>query len=265
MTQGQKAVIMASGIIPKQTNVRCGTRKVIRMAIYGYCRISTARQNIERQIRNIKESYPTADIKQEIYTGTKTRGRKEWEKLLARIKPGDTIVFDSVSRMSRNAEEGFHTYQDLYNKDVNLVFLKEPAINTANYRDVLQSKIDITVNSGDGDTDKLMQSIIAALNEYVTALQRRQIFSAFEQSQKEVDDMRQRTKEGIETARRNGKQIGATPNRKLTTKRSIEAKEQIIKHSRDFNGTLNDADCMKLAGCSRNSYYKYKRELKEEN
>lgn len=254
---------MASRIIPNQTNVRCDTRKVIRMAIYGYCRISTARQNIERQIRNIKEAYPTADIKQEIYTGTKTRGRKEWEKLLARIKPGDTIVFDSVSRMSRNAEEGFQTYQDLYNRNVNLVFLKEPAINTANYRDVMQSKIDVPV-SGDGDTDKLMQSIISALNEYVTALQRRQIVLAFEQSQKEVDDMRQRTKEGLETARRNGKQIGAVPNRKLTTKRSIEAKKQIVKHSRDFNGTLSDVDCMKLAGCSRNSYYKYKRELKEE-
>ena len=45
--------------------------------IYGYCRISRKTQNIERQIRNIQESYPSALIIQEAYTGTKVVGRKE--------------------------------------------------------------------------------------------------------------------------------------------------------------------------------------------
>ena len=76
--------------------------------VYGYCRISTDRQNIniERQIRNILKAYPDAVIKQEVYTGTKTDGRKVFEQLLKIIRSGDTIVFDSVSRMSRNAEAG---------------------------------------------------------------------------------------------------------------------------------------------------------------
>lgn len=39
--------------------------------IYGYCRISTPRQNLERQVRNIKAAYPDAVIVREIYTGTK--------------------------------------------------------------------------------------------------------------------------------------------------------------------------------------------------
>ena len=94
--------------------------------IYGYCRISRKQQNIERQIRNIKGAYPEAVILQEAYTGTKVEGRKEFEKLLKTVKPGDTIVFDSVSRMSRNASEGFALYQDLLEKNVELVFLKEP-------------------------------------------------------------------------------------------------------------------------------------------
>ena len=51
---------------------------------------------------------------------------------------------------------------------------------------------------------------------------------------------------------------------KLTTKKSIEAKKQIQKHSKDFNGALSDADCMKLIGLARNTFYKYKRELKAE-
>ncbi|MBR5220054.1 MAG: recombinase family protein [Clostridia bacterium] len=99
------------------------------MAIYGYCRISQKKQNIERQVRNILNAYPTAIIIREAYTGRKIVGRKEWEKIYRTVKPGDLIVFDSVSRFSRNAEEGFELYQDLYYKSVDLVFLKEPQIN----------------------------------------------------------------------------------------------------------------------------------------
>ena len=36
----------------------------------------------------------------------------------------------------------------------------------------------------------------------------------------------------------------------------------ISGRSKDFGGTLDDADVIKLRGCSRNSYYKYKKELK---
>ena len=62
----------------------------------------------------------------------------------------------------------------------------------------------------------------------------------------------------------NGKQIGLEKGTKLTTKKSIAAKETIKKHSKDFNGTLADEDVIKLAGISRNSFYKYKREIREE-
>lgn len=50
------------------------------MAIYGYCRISQKKQNIERQVRNILNVYPTAIIIREAFTGRKIEGRKEWEK-----------------------------------------------------------------------------------------------------------------------------------------------------------------------------------------
>lgn len=73
---------------------------------YGYARISTPKQNIDRQVRNILSLYPDAEIIREVFTGTKFQGRKEFDKLLGKIHSGDTIIFDSVSRMSRNAEEG---------------------------------------------------------------------------------------------------------------------------------------------------------------
>ena len=87
---------------------------------------------------------------------------------------------------------------------------------------------------------------------------------AFDQAEKEVQDLHQRTKEGIQTARLNGKQIGQKRGNTLTIKKAAPAKEIILKHSKAFNGTLSDIECIKLTGLSRNTYYKYKRELKAE-
>lgn len=220
---------------------------------YGYCRISTRQQNIERQIRNIKAVYSDAVIVQEAYSGT-TVTRPEWSKLYKRIKSGDTIVFDSVSRMSRNADEGFKLYEKMYDNDVSLVFLKEPHINTDTYKKAIENNISLTGTNVD--------YILDGINKYLMSLAKEQIKLAFEQSQKEVDDLHQRTKEGIETARLNGKQIGQKQGAKLNVKKSSPAKDIILKHSRTFNGNLNDTECMKLAGLSRNTYYKYKNELK---
>ncbi len=230
--------------------------------VYGYCRISTKKQNIERQERNIKAVNPSAVIIKEVYTGTKS-DRKEWSKLLRAVAPNDTIIFDSVSRMSRNAEEGFETYERLYNQGVNLVFLKEPHINSDTYKGALDNKINIAINSGSAATDEFMSGIIAAVNKYLMSLAKEQIRLAFEQSQKEVDDLHQRTREGIQTAKINGKQIGQRQGAKLVTKKSLAAKEIILKHSQDFSGSLNDLEVMRLTGLARNTYYKYKRELKE--
>ena len=222
--------------------------------IYGYCRISTNKQNIERQVRNIEREYPNAKIIKEVYTGTKI-DRIEFNKLLKIVKQGDTIVFDSVSRMSRNAEEGFKLYQELFDKGVELVFIKEQHINTSTYKKALSNNIELTNTNVD--------FILDGINKYLMALAKEQIILAFAQAEKEVQDLHQRTKEGIETARLNGKQIGQRPGIKLTTKKSIKAKEDIIKYSKDFKGSLSDVDTMKLLGISRNSYYKYKKELKE--
>ena len=230
--------------------------------VYGYCRISTKKQNIERQERNIKAVNPSAVIIKEVYTGTKS-DRKEWSKLLRAVASNDTIIFDSVSRMSRNAEEGFETYERLYNQGVNLVFLKEPHINSDTYKGALDNKINIAVNSGSAATDEFMSGIIAAVNKYLMSLAKEQIRLAFEQSQKEVDDLHQRTREGIQTAKINGKQIGQRQGAKLVTKKSLAAKEIILKHSQDFSGSLNDLEVMRLTGLARNTYYKYKRELRE--
>ena len=220
---------------------------------YGYCRISRPKQSIERQIRNIKAQYQDSVIVQEVFTRTRM-DRRQWQLLMKRVKAGDTIIFDSVSRMSGNAEEGFAAYEELFNRGVTLVFLKEPHINTDTYKKALENNVQLTGSNVD--------YILEGVNRYLMELAKEQIRLAFEQSEKEVEDLHQRTREGIETARLNGKQIGRKKDAKITTKKSIAAKEIIRKHSRDFSGTLSDVEVMQLTGLSRNTYYKYKRELK---
>ena len=234
------------------------------MCIYGYCRISKRSQNIERQVRNILNAFPSALIVKEAFTGTKIEGRKELDKLLKVVKSGDTIVFDSASRMSRNQNEAIELYEELFNNNVNLIFLKEPHINTDTFKKALESQIEVNLNTGNEATDTFINGIIEALNKYTIDLAKEQIKLVFAQAQKEVDDLHQRTVEGLITAKMNGKQIGNVKGAKLTTKKSIKAKEIIKKHSKDFEGTLDDADVITLAGISRNSYYKYKREIREE-
>ena len=252
---GHGAMILVSN----STMVRFDTeRKVNAMCkVIGYCRVSTKHQNLDRQIRNIKAIYPNAFFVKEAYTGTKI-DRPEWNKVMKLVKAGkvETIVFDSVSRMSRDAEEGFKLYEELYNRGIELVFINEPHINTATYKKSLENAVPMTGTNVD--------FILEGINKYLMSLAKEQIFLAFDQAQKEVDDKRRNTIQGIETARKDGKQIGGVPGKKLNVKKAKSAKEVIQKHSKDFNGTLEDSDVIKLAGISRNTYYKYKRELKNE-
>ena len=218
--------------------------------IYGYARISTMKQSIKRQIDNIKSKYPNAIIVKESYTGTKIN-RPKFDQLLKTVKAGDTIVFDEVSRMSRNAEDGFKLYEELYNKGVELVFLKESTLNTENFRKTAQ------VEMQGGDIDVLLEG----LNKYLMILAKNQIKSAFETAQHEVDFLHQRTREGLAQAKLAGKQIGNVKGQKYNTKKAQEMKARIKELSKDFDGNNNDIEVMAITKLARNTYYKYKREI----
>ena len=256
------------------------------MKIYGYVRVSTLEQNKERQIKNILDQYPKAVIMTEECTG-KTMNRPVWSKLYSKLKKGDVVVFDEVSRMSRNAEEGFKVYQDLYERGVDLIFLKERHIDTASYREALKGSLKVDVKSGDQDTDDLVSGIMTAVNKFMMAKVKGDIKKAFDQAEKEVMDLRQRVKEGMAVAKLDGKQIGRSEGDKLTIKKAEPIKALIRKYSRDFEGTLSDMELLGVlstktvkipnkkrsgkveereisAKLSRNTLYKYKKEMREE-
>lgn len=242
--------------------------------IYGYVRVSTKKQSIERQIKNIKAIYPQAIILSEKISGT-TLNRPEFQKLLKAIKKDDSIIFDSVSRMSRNSEEGFDIYQKLYTKGVNLIFIKEPYINTDSYKKALNGSINAIYTDNDSTT-KLVNGILDAINSFILEKVKDDIMQAFIQSEKEVTDLQQRTREGLAVAKINGKTLGRHKGASVPPKKEKPIKSLIRQYSKDFNGCNNDKEVLAIinskmievdgkrqqAHLCRNTLYKYKREMK---
>ena len=139
------------------------------MKTYAYIRVSTENQRLSRQRTIIESAYPEIkDYIEEKYSG-KTQDRPQWKKLLRKVQSGDTIVFEAADRMSRNAAEGVEEYMMLFDKGVNLVFVKQPEINTSVYREKLnaqkKAQSEKYGNTGTKSIDKLIDAIMDALHE----------------------------------------------------------------------------------------------------
>lgn len=231
--------------------------------LYGYARVSTLKQRLERQIDNIRAEFPEAILVTDKYTG-KSIDRPAFTRLLKALKAGDTVVFDSVSRMSRNAEEGIDLYFDLYDKGVNLVFLAERHIDTDSYKQALNAA-GISIGHSDGTAEgDLVSEILSALNKFMKAKASQDIIKAFEAAEKEVEEKRRATKEGLRQAELRGVKLGREQGKAYETKKSKVMKEHIKAMSKDFDGVMTDKQVIEVLKIARNSYYKYKRELKEE-
>lgn len=235
---------------------------------YGYARVSTAKQQLDRQVRNIRAAYPNAIIFCEKYTGTKI-DRPDWLRLYRQIRNDIDhgrkvrVIFDEASRLARNAEEGTRIYEELFNLGVELVFLKTPHINSETYKAALNNQLEIAALE-DAATNELVQGIAGAINRYIMALAKQQIFLAFQGAEAEVEYLHQRVSEGVRIAQAEGKRIGTPKGSRLTTKKSLEMKKLIQEKSKYFNGSINDQDLIKITGLAPNTFYKYKRELLEE-
>lgn len=143
---------------------------------------------------------------------------------------------------------------ELYHEGIELVFLKEPHINTSTYEQALNQSIEPVGND-------IADIYIEATRKVIKLLAEKHIELAFEQSEKEVTDLQQRTREGIETARRNGKRIGTQTGDVLNVKKKSPAIKVIKSSSVRFGGTLNDIQCARAAGISRTTFYKYLTEI----
>ena len=232
--------------------------------VYGYARVSTQGQNLERQINTLRTVAPDAIIVTEKFTGT-TIDRPEWSKLQKKLKSGDVVYFDEVARMSRNAEEGFQLYKDLYDKGVQLKFVRQPMMDTENFRCVQHIA---TIG------EEIADVYIEATNKVLMLLAERQIKQAFDSAEEEVTSKRRNTSQGVQNRIRKYKEeeLLGLPHEKLMpgrqagavieTKKSKEMKEKIRKMSKKFSGCMSDKEILETLGLARNTYYKYLREMK---
>lgn len=238
------------------------------MKYYSYIRVSSATQSIQRQINNINDFKQGTMQYAEKYTGT-TIARPVFDELIKAIdtdiKQGEevTVIFDSVSRMSRTATEGVEQYFKWYDMGVNLVFLNERHIDTVVFRQAIEkAKIDITTNNT--ATGKLIGTIVSALTDFQKDLAKEQIVIAFQQAEKEVKDLHERTKDGM-LASGAGKKISqARTGKTYTTIKELKIRVQILKKLKKYGGVFTIEELAKLNDVSRMSVHRYIKNIEQD-
>lgn len=234
--------------------------------IVGYARVSTPKQSLRRQIENLKAAYPDIVVISEVYTGS-TDNRPKWKKLMRQCRAGIVrkLVFDEVSRFSRNAEEAILEYKELYELGIELEFLKEPHINSKIYRDASERKINIATEGMDAETAALINTVIGGLNDYLLSVAEKQIYLAFEHAQKERELLAKRTSEGLKQAKLMGSKVGRQPGQKLETRKAKRAKRIIRNHYELLGGELTATQCFTLAQITKSTFYRYLTEMRQED
>ena len=156
------------------------------MADYGYCRVSSKDQNLDRQIKAMKD----AGIKRDCFFCEKESGRDMnrpiWLGLKKRMRAGDTLTIMSIDRLGRNYDEILKTWRELTDKGIGIVVLDMPMLNTAKDRDL---------------TGRLISDIVLQLLSYVAETERTNI--------------KTRQAEGIAVAKQNGVKFGR-PRKELS-------------------------------------------------
>lgn len=151
--------------------------------IFGYARVSTIEQNLDRQIDALKAA-GAEEIIEEKMTGTKA-DRPKLNLLFDKLRAGDTILIADLTRLSRSTKDLFALVDKIEKKGANIKSLKE-------------SWLDTTTPQG-----KLMFTFMAGISQF------------------ERDLISQRTKEGLEAARARGRKGGRKEKLDIAKKKAI--------------------------------------------
>ncbi|MCX2829583.1 recombinase family protein [Bacillus pseudomycoides] len=197
---------------------------------FGYVRVSSKDQNEERQIQNMKNlGIEERDIFIDKESG-KNMERENYQMLKRLVRTGDTIVFDSLTRLGRNMNDTLEEFRYYEKHKVNLQFIKEPYINV-NY-------------TGESTNDVIQSAIQKATLT---------ILSAF--AEKERIDIKQRQAEGIALARKQGRRLGRPP---------VEITEEFTDAYKEWkSGSITAVGAMKKYGIKRSSFYKLAKQYEE--
>ena len=148
---------------------------------YGYIRVSTKEQNIDRQLTALSlENISKEQIFIDRASG-KNFNRIEYQRLLTILQEDDDLVIKSIDRLGRNYDDILEQWKLLTKvKKVHIVVLDFPLLNTRNNIDTI--------------TGKLISDLVLQVLSYVSQMEREQI--------------KQRQMEGIHEAKKRGKRFG---------------------------------------------------------
>jgi len=181
------------------------------MAEYGYVRVSTRDQNVDRQMIAMRE----AGISEKNIFVDKESGkdfdRQQYVKLLLNLREGDTLYIKSIDRLGRNYDGIIEQWRALTKKGVGIVVLDMPLLNTSKDRDL---------------TGKLIADIVLQLLSYVAQTEREAIL--------------RRQAEGIAAAKARGVHFGRT---------AMERPDGIAVILEDYNaGKISSREAARLCG-----------------
>ena len=150
---------------------------------YGYVRVSTRKQNEQKQMIALREfGIPERHIFLDKQSG-KDFERFNYKKLMRRLKNGDTLVIKSIDRLGRNYDEILEQWRIITKeKQAYIVVLDMPLLDPKQNRDL---------------TGTLIADIVLQLLSYV--------------AQTEREFIRQRQAEGIAAAKERGVRFGRSP------------------------------------------------------
>jgi DNA invertase Pin-like site-specific DNA recombinase len=202
--------------------------KELQYKKFEYVRVSSKDQNEERQIENMKYlGIEDRDIFIDKQSG-KNMKRENYQMLKRLARTGDTIIFDSLTRLGRSMNDVLEEFRYYEQQRINLQFIKEPFINV-NY-------------NGESTNDVIQHAVKKQLLLFFACLRRK----------KERNDIKQRQAEGIALAKKQGKQLGRPP---------IQITEQFIEAYEEWHdGNITAVGAMKKYKIKRSSFYKLVKE-----
>ncbi|WP_314004771.1 recombinase family protein [Gemella morbillorum] len=194
---------------------------------YGYVRVSTKEQNIDRQMSALSiENIPEKHIFIDRASG-KDFDRVEYKKLLTILEEGDDLIIKSIDRLGRDYDDILQQWQFITKvKKVHIMVLDFPLLNTRNNTDTI--------------TGKLISDLVLQVLSYVSQMEREQI--------------KQRQMEGIREAQKRGKRFGR-PQIKIPN-------EFLVIAERYNQNMLTIREGAKLLGVSKSTFHNWLKNYK---
>lgn len=199
--------------------------------IIGYARVSTKEQNLNRQIQELK-NFGCEKIFKEKQSAKNFKERSIYNEMHSHLRFNDVLVVHDLSRFGRNKEEIRDEWKSLMDRDIDIVVLNMPILDTRKYKEL----------EGIG---QLISDIVLSLLSWMVDEERERIKTA--------------QKEGIEIAKKQGKYKG----RKLKYHSGATGKDKVIYEEiiRLLNNKTSVMEIHNKTGVSRNTVYRIKKEL----